>query len=176
MAGRQCSDDELLPAHGADEGHKVLCPIQDQIKGFQDANLRLDATDDASTLGEGNEHGHSVQQFEVAVGTEVAEHPHKQRIGRWRRTQMVEGACNRVEGATLVLGDSAMVSVIESGAAGGVAVGAEIAIVGQGSTCYKRSKRRGRKEYQGAAEDGKKKAAGSHRRYHLADVTTEMPQ
>ncbi|RWW22892.1 hypothetical protein GW17_00012885, partial [Ensete ventricosum] len=157
-------------------GHKVLCPIQDQIKGFQDANLRLDATDDASTLGEGNEHGHSVQQFEVAVGTEVAEHPHKQRIGRWRRTQMVEGACNRVEGATLVLGDSAMVSVIESGAAGGVAVGAEIAIVGQGSTCYKRSKRRGRKEYQGAAEDGKKKAAGSHRRYHLADVTTEMPQ
>ncbi|RWW84068.1 hypothetical protein BHE74_00007338 [Ensete ventricosum] len=48
---------ELLLANGANEGHKVLRPIQDQIKGFRDAKLRLDAADDASTLGEGNKHG-----------------------------------------------------------------------------------------------------------------------
>ncbi|RWW59968.1 hypothetical protein BHE74_00033059 [Ensete ventricosum] len=36
------------------------------------------------------------------------------------RTPMVEGACSKVEGATLVLGDSAMVSATKSGAVGGV--------------------------------------------------------
>ncbi|RRT56067.1 hypothetical protein B296_00006089 [Ensete ventricosum] len=48
---------ELLPANGADEDHKVLRPVQDQIKGFRDAKLWLDAVDDASTLGEGDEDG-----------------------------------------------------------------------------------------------------------------------
>ncbi|RWW32309.1 hypothetical protein BHE74_00008161 [Ensete ventricosum] len=74
---------ELLPANG--------------VKRFRDTKLRLDVADDASTLGEGNEYGqleHSLQQFEVVIGTEVAEHARKQRAGRWR-TPMVESACSR---------------------------------------------------------------------------------
>ncbi|RWW45112.1 hypothetical protein BHE74_00049090 [Ensete ventricosum] len=93
------------------------------VKEFCRQRVVLDVVDDTSTLEEEDEYGqleHSIRQFEVAVGTEVAEHARKQRIGRWRRTPMVEGACSRVEGATLVLGDSAVVSATESGVVGGV--------------------------------------------------------
>ncbi|RRT50479.1 hypothetical protein B296_00051710 [Ensete ventricosum] len=79
--------------------------------------------DNTGTLEEGDKYGqleHNIWQFEVAVRTEVADHARKQRIGRWRRTPMVEGACSRVEGVTLVLGDSPVVSTTKSGAVGGV--------------------------------------------------------
>ncbi|RWV80174.1 hypothetical protein BHE74_00027807 [Ensete ventricosum] len=131
---------ELLPTDGVDGAHKVLHPVQDQIKGFRYAKLWLDIADEASTLGEENEDGpleRGAWRHEVSIGIEVAKH-----VREAENIEVEEGAdgkgwgiddnicypaCeeplaevarNKVEGATLVLGDSVEVSAPETEAAG----------------------------------------------------------
>ncbi|RRT37361.1 hypothetical protein B296_00047648 [Ensete ventricosum] len=68
---------ELLPTDRVDGAHKVLHPIQDQIKGFRYAKLWLDTADEASTLGEEDEDEpleRGAWRREVSIGIEVAKH------------------------------------------------------------------------------------------------------
>ncbi|RWW61141.1 hypothetical protein BHE74_00031828 [Ensete ventricosum] len=135
----EIGDSELLPTNGADEGHKVLRPIQDQIK-------------DSETLSYG-----SIQRMMSAHlerGTNTSSSNTASDNSRLLSEQ-------RVEEAALVLRDSVVVSTTKCRAVGGVgclalcgladmlgllfgavegAMGTETTIAEQGNTCYRRSR------------------------------------